>query len=255
MLSSAVDAENNFNLIKQQPLPKQLGDFRQIEFTLATEDDPVVFYAATLNENYRASIYQQPEKYQFFADYIDELSRKHNFVIATNGGFYRPDFTPAGLYIDKGKKLQEFAYHSLLKPCVVINKQQKIKLETSRQNCLNGFFAMQTGPVLIDNGEIQKSLTNKKVRTPKLQEFFGPKRRTLLAVSEDNQMIVIITSPIALSEAATILQNYSAAFGVKKIKTAINLDGGSSTGMYVRFSDDPFYFHEQRHVKTFLFID
>lgn len=88
-----------------------------------------------------------------------------------------------------------------------------------------------------------------------MKDFFGPHKRTLLALTNQNELLMVTTSQLNLMDLANFLQNYPAAFGANQIKTAVNLDGGSSTGMYIRFPDEPFYFHELKHVKTFIFID
>ncbi len=250
----ALAAQNDFHIMIKQTLPNQLGTFQQVEFDAIDDNDPVTFYAATFNQRYRARIFQQEGKIQFFANYMDTLSENEDFIVATNGGFYREDFTPAGLFIDKGKIIRKVAHDSLLQTCIVINKKQKITLEAKLNNCARGFYAMQTGPLLIEDGKVNHDIAVLQQKLPHLQDFFAPHKRTVLALSENGELISIATSAATLLDIATILQDYPQVFGVNKIQIAIDLDGGSSTGMYIRFAEQPFYYQELKHVKTFLFI-
>ncbi|HSW68592.1 MAG TPA: phosphodiester glycosidase family protein [Gammaproteobacteria bacterium] len=252
LLSSIAISEESFHLIEKKELPNQLGTFREIEFN---HDQTATIYTALLNPEYHARFYQDESKIQFFASYLDELNRHHDFTIGINGGFYQPNFTPVGLFIYQGKMIKPLVHNSLLKACIIINKNQKIILETDLDQCLHADNAMQTGPLLIQNGKINPHLQHLQTKSKSMQEFFDLHKRTLLAFTDENQIVMIVTSPISLMDLANFLQNHPHALGTKKIMTAINLDGGSSTGMYVRFPSEAFYFHELKHVKTFIFVN
>lgn len=242
----------SFNVLEQRELPRQLGIYRHIEFKL---DNAIDVYAVTLNDNYRARIYQQPEKIHLFAKSISDLSHEQNFILGINGGFYTTDFEPAGLYIDQGKILHNLKRSRLLNTCIGINREQKLFLGKQRETCLHAYYAMQTGPLLINQGIVNTNLKTLQAKAKNLQEFFEPHRRTILAESNDKQLLVIITSSTTLLDLATILTKYPQAFGVNKIVTALNLDGGASTGMYIGFPDNPFYFAEIKWVKTFVLFN
>lgn len=254
LYTTAFSAENKFHLVSQKELPNKLGTFREIEFT-ASNNQTATIYAATLNEKYRAHLHLHESKIQFLADYLDTLSRHHDFSIGMNGGFYQPDFTPVGLFIHQGKVIKPLVHNSLLKICVIVDKNNKIQLETDLDQCVKADNAMQTGPLLIENGKINSKLQGIQKLSGSMKDFFEPHKRTLLALTNQNELLMITTSQLNLMNLVNFLQNNPAAFGVTQIKTAVNLDGGSSTGMYIRFPDEPFYFHELKHVKTFIFID
>jgi len=208
-----------------------------------------------LNQQYHAHLHLHESKVQFFADYIDALSRHHNFIIAINGGFYQPDFTPVGLFKYQGKTIKPLARNSLLKSCVMISENNKIILETNLSQCTKVNDAMQTGPILIQDGKINNDLKRMQKKSKSMEDFFESHKRTLLAVTNENQLLMITTSSLSLMDVANFLQNNPTAFGATKIITAVNLDGGSSTGMFIRFPNEPFYLHELKHVKTFIFVD
>jgi len=243
---STLAADMPTSIIEQSPLPGQLGTYRHIQFR---DTD---LYATTLNSNYHADIYQQDTDIQSLAKSIRQLSLTQDFLIATNGGYYTPQFQPAGLFIYQNRILHHLAKKDpLLTACIGINKNKKLFLATRRENCLHAFSAMQVGPVLIQDGDLSHYLSKPH---PKVKEFLSAHHRTIIALSTDHQLIVIATSPTTLLNLAMILKEQPVLFGVKKITTAINLDGGSSTGMYIRFNNAPFYFPEQKNVKTFLFF-
>lgn len=234
------------SITEQSPLPGQLGSYRHIQF------NDTDLYATTLNSNYHADIYQQDAGVQALAKSIGELSLTQNFLLAVNGGYYTPQFLPAGLFIYQNKILHPLAKKDpLLTACIGIHKNKKLFLATRRQNCFQAFSAVQVGPVLIQDGDLSHYLSKPH---PRVKEFLSAHRRTIIALSTDHQVIVMVTSPTTLLNLAMILKEQPALFGVKKIMTAINSDGGSSTGMYIRFNKAPFYFPEQKNVKTFLFF-
>ena len=244
----------NFHIIAQKELPVAAGTFRTIEWEMSDQQTGIL-YAVTFKPSYRAHFHWQENKIQFFADYLDTLSRHHDFMVGINGGFYQPNFTPAGLFIFQGKTIRPMVHSSLVKTCILIDQNRKIHLETPPDQCTRADNAMQAGPLLVENGAVNAALAALSERSPVMKDFFSPHKRTLLALADDRQLILITTTPFSLTDLARFLVAYPEAFGVKKIRLAVNLDGGSSTGMYIRFPDNPFYFHELKHVKTFIFID
>ncbi|HSW92956.1 MAG TPA: phosphodiester glycosidase family protein [Gammaproteobacteria bacterium] len=252
--STAFSAEENFRIVDQKELPNQLGTFRTIEFN-TSDHEAATLYAVTFNRDYHANFHLQENVIQFFANYLDAFTHNHDFIVGINGGFYYPDFTPAGLLIYHGKTVKPLVRSSIFKACVLIDSTQKIRLETDLDQCKKATNAMQTGPLLIENGKVNTDLLRIQQKSKSLAAFFNPHKRTLLALTGQNRLVMITTSPLALFDVARFLQDHPDAVGATHIQMAVNLDGGSSTGMYIRFPDQPFYFHELKHVKTFIFIN
>jgi exopolysaccharide biosynthesis protein len=232
-------------IVEQKPLPHQLGTFSHIR----TSDTD--FYVTVLNDGYQAQIYQQPALTQQTAKSLRTLSHEHDFLMAINGGFYTPHFKPAGLYIENGKIIHRAAKDPLLTACVGIDTQHKLILGTQRDKCSKAFAAIQAGPVLISQSHLNPGLDRLH---PTLREFLAPHRRTIIAQSSEGKVMIITSSPTQLHNIAMLLQDNPAIFGINKIITAINLDGGTSTAMYIRFSPLPFYVPEYKKVKTFVFF-
>lgn len=237
--------------IEMHNLQNQLGSYRHILFPSRDITLDVVIF----NDSYHAKIYQQKAIKQVAARSIREIAEENNASVAVNGGFYTPDFQPAGLLIENGKTLTKTSHDPLLVSCIQVNKSGRILLEKKTSRCLSAADAMQTGPLLIERGDMSPSINVLQRSLIDIASYFSPKKRTILAQSSDKKLLVIVTSPMTLSEAANILKNSPFIFGVSKITTALNLDGGRSTGMYVRSKEMPFSVPEGRPVKTFVLFE
>lgn len=242
-------SQKDYTIVEQKDLPNQLGTFRHIHFVVTGID----LYVASLNDNYQAQIYQQSATNLFLAKSIKDLSQEHDFDLAINGGFYTPDFKPTGLFVDQGNTLVRLARDPLLNSCIGI-RTGKIFLGKNRYSCSGAMSALQSGLLMINNYNISNIVKRHTKNLAQSDSFFGPHRRTVLAKSADNKLLIIVTSEAPIFTLANLLKNNSAALGVEKIITALNLDGGASTGMFIRFKNDPFYYPEIRSVKTFIFI-
>jgi len=238
-------------IIKTSTLQNKLGEYRHIQFDNKNIELDVVI----LNDGYHAKLYQQKATNLFDAQSILKVAQENNSVVATNGGFYTSHFQPAGLFIENGKILKKVARDRLLASCIQVNKKGVLFLEKKMSRCLDATYAMQTGPILIEQGNISTDFKILEHHSPYLKSYFEPNRRTLLAQSSNKKMLVIITSPMTLLEAADIMKNSPHIFGVDNIIMALNLDGGSSTGMYIKSEEKVFYIAERKPVKTFLLFE
>lgn len=252
-VSFASDSKFTFQVVAEKSLPHQLGIFKELQFVSADPEQRIIhIYVVKLANTYHARIYQQPQTNQLFAKYIAQLGEQENFMIAINGGYYTPEFQPAGLLILQGKHLNPWAKNALISACIKINKNGKMSIGKNKLDCVNSWSALQAGPLLINNTTVHSRFTvNPSTR---LADFLNENDRTVVAVSTQDDFLMMVTSDAKLAEIATILKNYPDAFNVRQIQTAINLDGGSSTGMFIRFSP-LFYVHEIKPVKTFLFFN
>ncbi|HHI9467136.1 TPA: phosphodiester glycosidase family protein [Legionella anisa] len=248
--SPVLSQEKPLILIEQKDLKHHLGIYRHIQFQLPTQ---LIVHAVILNKSYRAHLYQQAAKKQSSAKSIQDIHQQKNTVVTVNGGFYTTHFHPAGLFIQNGHIFQTGSKESLLNTCIRINHRNQIVLEKNLSRCLRASNAMQTGPLIIEGGNISPTLKSLQQQFQILQAYFEPHRRTLLAQSKNKKLAVIITTPITLLEIAKLIQHHPQLFGLKDIETVLNLDGGPSTGMYVNFEGHtPFYFKEIKSVKTLL---
>jgi len=235
-------------LVESNILLNQIGTYRHINFYSKN----IELHAITFNSSYQAKLLQQATPNQLLAHSLRNIAQENNAIVSVNGGFYTPDFLPVGLFIENNKIIVKPKKVSLLNSCVWLDKKGKVFLDTNFSRCKQAPYAMQSGLVLINSDHINPSIITLQNKSNNLRLYFAPHRRTILAQSSDNKLIVIITSPVTLLDIATLLKDYPQVFGVKGINMALNLDGGSSTGMYVKFTKSYFYFPEIKPVKTLL---
>ena len=78
-------------------------------------------------------------------------------------------------------------------------------------------------------------------------------RRTVIATDGKGNWFLAATPAITLAQLATSLSKSEERFGFK-IKTALNLDGGSSTSLWFDRGEDksPFYLREYKPVANYL---
>jgi hypothetical protein len=164
-------------------------------------------------------------------------------IAGVNGNYFHPDRTPLGLVISDGATIHPTERARLLSGILSVG-DARIALqrfaefkpgEKLRQ-------ALQCGPFLIDHGKPVPGLNATAVAT-----------RTAVLGNGKDEWALLICEPVTLAEMAEIL----AARGIfpeLKIDRALNLDGGSSTGMWVNAEPQPFYRREFKSVRNYLGI-
>ncbi len=104
---------------------------------------------------------------------------------------------------------------------------------------------MQCGPFLVEGDKTEPGLNN--VRSA---------RRTAVFTDGHRVWGLVSTSSLTLEELGAILADPALLPGGLKIERAINLDGGSSTGLWAAQPGQPapFYLHEIGIVRDFVGI-
>ncbi len=149
---------------------------------------------------------------------IEQFAQKTKPIIALNGGFFDTQFKPMGLRINHQKQLTP------LKPIswwgiFHIDQEQKPGLTSMRQfepdSTLN--FALQAGPRLIINGKI-----------PHLKAGYA--ERSALGITKSGKVIIVVTQnyPMTTRMLAELMRSTPV-----NCLYALNLDGGSSSQLYV----------------------
>ncbi|EGV18861.1 phosphodiester glycosidase family protein [Thiocapsa marina] len=143
-------------------------------------------------------------------------------VAGVNGGFFHPDWQPAGLMISKGRRINRFETAKLLSGLVYSDDRGIHLVRRSRFQDHPGIAALlQTGPYLVENGRTVRGLSTS-----------DPRRRTFIATDwRGNWVIGATTSSLTLAELGESLASPD-ALTPWRIDRAINLDGGSSTGFF-----------------------
>lgn len=144
-------------------------------------------------------------------------------VGGVNGGYFHDDFRPVGLVISNGKTLHAFEQAKLLSGIVGVRPNGQIAILRS-----GGFQAhppalrqaVQCGPMLVENGRPVGGLNAKRIA-----------RRTAVATGLHGHVALVHLTSVPLADAATIL-SLPGIFGDWPPRSALNLDGGTSTGLW-----------------------
>jgi len=144
-----------------------------------------------------------------------------------NGGFYTKENTQPGLFISDSNELHGFISNRTYNGIFSINTLGIPRI-TRRAPVDPLVTALQTGPLLIENGSIQ----NIEINNDKLA------RRMVLAITGSNEVVFLsiynsqsaFSGPL-LKDTPEIIQAVSETLSLG-IADAINLDGGSASALY-----------------------
>jgi len=161
------------------------------------------------------------KKAQLGKNVVHKLALAYKAPLAVNGGFFAPRMQPLGLRISEGelwspmKRVKWWSVFFIRKGHAHIQHYRAFRLRKDIQ------FAVQAGPRLIVGGHI-----------PKLKPGFD--QRTALGITRKGRVILLVTEELELSttQLARIMRRSTAQGGLGCID-ALNLDGGSSTQLYV----------------------
>lgn len=169
-------------------------------------------------------------------------SRKRGAVAAVNGGYFRPDRTPLGLRIRQGREIHPLERAALLSGIIVVRDSRVALLRLREFNpAPPPAEALQAGPFLVDGGKPVAGLDAARADA-----------RTAVFTDGASRWGVISTDALTLADLGAILAQAEIVPG-GKITRALNLDGGSSSGLWVAGAP-PFYRRELRDVRDFLAI-
>lgn len=141
---------------------------------------------------------------------------------AVNGGYFHPDFKPVGLVISGGKELHGFERARLLSGVLTATSDgfQILRVAEYRPSPKIR-AALQAGPFLVDESRPVSGLESRRLA-----------RRTVVCSDGKNQGALLVMSHVTLADAADILDQ-TPIFPGNPVRRALNLDGGSSTGIWV----------------------
>jgi uncharacterized protein YigE (DUF2233 family) len=168
------------------------------------------------------------EPYGYLAS-LPQLLGEHRrrLLFATNAGMYRPDYRPAGLYIENGRELVRANTNAgpgnfHMKPNGVFYVAGKVAgvLETGAflEHKPQAEFATQSGPMLVINNRFH----------PRFMRSGGSrKHRNGVGVLDSNTVL------FAISEVEVSFAEFARLFRDKlRCKNALFLDGGSVPALY-----------------------
>jgi exopolysaccharide biosynthesis protein len=173
---------------------------------------------------------------------LASAAQKRGALAAVNGGYFHPDRTPLGLRIRKGKEIHRLEKAKLLSGLMTVGngKISLLRLGEFSKSAV-AEEAVQAGPFLVDHGRPVAGLDAARYAA-----------RTVIVSGPGRQFGLVIIDRSTLSEAAEILA-LPGILGSWNTVRALNLDGGSSTGLWVA-GGEPFYRREWRDVRDFVAI-
>lgn len=156
---------------------------------------------------------------------LADVMETRDALAGVNGGYFEPDFTPVGLVVAGGQTKQPFKKAKLLSGIVAVSPKGAVAIfRSARFDPKPGAYreALQCGPMLVENSSPVAGLNAEKIA-----------RRTVVSTGPGGRVALIYLTSVSLADAAKILAT-NGILGAWKPATALNLDGGTSSGLWVR---------------------
>jgi uncharacterized protein YigE (DUF2233 family) len=167
------------------------------------------------------------QPYRGFSALRDALAKRGKTLeFAMNGGMYRPDYSPVGLFVADGRELNPLNRHTgpgnfSQQPNGVFlvdgHEARVLSTDQYAEEKLHPFLATQSGPMLVHHGE----LTTSPVMNPKSQS--RRIRNGVCTPSPNTATFVLSDSPVTFHEFAVYLRE---SIGCTE---ALYLDGSISS--------------------------
>lgn len=144
-------------------------------------------------------------------------------LAGVNGGYFHKDYRPVGLMISDGKTVNGFERAKLLSGLVGVRQDGLVSILRSGEYDPGKsplLQALQCGPMLVEDDKLIPGLNDERIA-----------RRTVVGKGPHGQAALIYISSVTLADAARILALPS-ILDTWRPKTAINLDGGSSSALW-----------------------
>jgi uncharacterized protein YigE (DUF2233 family) len=173
---------------------------------------------------------------------LGTASEKRGVLAGVNGGYFRPDRTPLGLVVRQGVEIHPLEHAKLLSgvlsvtpTAISIQRAGTFKASSAVRE------ALQAGPFLVEKEKPIAGLeaTKDAARTVVFQNIKG-------------RCGFLICKSTTLAGMADLLAT-SSVFPDGKVIRAMNLDGGTSTALWVR-GTPPFYAREWKSVRNYVAI-
>jgi len=172
---------------------------------------------------------------------LGEAMAENGCLAGVNGSYFQPGFIPLGLEISKGRTIHPLERGKLISGVVVVNRGRVsvLRVPEFRQSS-PAQEALQCGPFLVDHGAVVPGLNALKSAY-----------RTVVISDGKGHCGLLMAESVTLAEMARILATPN-LFPELKISRALNLDGGTSSALWVK--EPPVYQHEFKRVRNFLGI-
>ncbi len=154
---------------------------------------------------------------------LAEAMEQNHCLAGCNGGYFQPDFDPVGLLMADGQVIQRRERARLLSGALLVTKSRlRLVRSTDPMPGRDALQALQSGPFLVEGGKAVPGLNN--IRSA---------RRTAILTDGAGQWALVSASAVTLEELGAILADRELLPAGLHPERALNLDGGSSTGLWV----------------------
>ncbi len=176
---------------------------------------------------------------------LGEAMTANRCLAGANGGYFQPDFEPVGLLVAGGKLVRGPSRARLLSGALVVTGNHiALRRSTEPLPGKHTHEAVQSGPFLVETGRLVPGLNG--VRSA---------RRTAVFTDGNRRWGLVSTTALTLDELGTILADPGLLPEGWTIDRALNLDGGSSTSLWVEQpGQSPLYLREFGLVRDFVGI-
>lgn len=175
---------------------------------------------------------------------LDSAMRAAGCAAGVNGNYFHPDRTSLGLVISDGKQLHGLERAKLLSGFIIFKPGHLALLRVEQYKPDPAITqALQTGPFLVDHG----------LPVAGLEATRRAERTAVLTDGKGNGALLVCETGVTLAELAEILTT-PGVITEWRVERALNLDGGSSTGMWVDAKPGVFYMREIKDVRNYLGI-
>lgn len=178
---------------------------------------------------------------------LGEAVKRNGAAGGCNGGFFLENHQPSGLMIAAGETTGTFGQGGLLSGVILSSGRSNPYVLRRAEYDAGKFKAtdlIQAGPFLVDQGATVKGLSPENSR-----------RRTFVLHGGDQWFALGLSDAFTLAELGEVLAR--ADFSPdRRIHRALNLDGGTSSGLYFErgTAGEPLHIEPFKTVRNFLLI-
>lgn len=172
---------------------------------------------------------------------LEELEKKYKPLVLVNGGYFQENFLPVGLLKINNKVLSNLNKVGSSGILGINDKKTDIFHKKDIDKYKNLYSDLiQNGPLLVEN--------NGQMGIYKDDHVYGA--RTVIGINKENKTVIVVADHDAspsLWEISSILTKKESEGGFD-CKIAINMDGGSSTGLRINLPNKKLQMNELDYI-------
>jgi hypothetical protein len=175
---------------------------------------------------------------------LAEAAESRGFLAGCNGGFFeRQPFTPVGLMVSAGRRSGRYDPESWMNGLLIVRGViASLESTSSFTDAPDVTELIQSGPWLVRAGQAETDNSRSQVA-----------QRTFICHDAQGNWAIGASGRCTLAELAGALKS-AAVTAVLDIHSALNFDGGPSTGLWLRRASDNFYLPERWPVRNYIGI-